>query len=140
MDLSDVLVREKRKRCRVTPEQLKHLERIFATDRNPTAARRREISEMLGMQERQTQVWFQNRRAKAKVMEAKLPATLPHTKIVSNLPSTDEVDLVNLIHEDEIVEVIPCTDLAVGSWRRIAASTSKRDQIAYLCNVKQCLT
>lgn len=53
--------KEKRKRSRVTPEQLAHLERLFATDRSPTAARRKEISEMLGMQERQTQIWFQNR-------------------------------------------------------------------------------
>lgn len=54
--------REKRKRSRVTPEQLTHLERFFAADRSPTAARRKEISELLGMQERQTQIWFQNRR------------------------------------------------------------------------------
>ena len=53
--------KEKRKRSRVTPEQLAHLERLFATDRSPTAARRKEISDMLGMQERQTQIWFQNR-------------------------------------------------------------------------------
>lgn len=53
--------KEKRKRSRVTPEQLAHLERFFATDRSPTAAKRREISELLGMQERQTQIWFQNR-------------------------------------------------------------------------------
>jgi hypothetical protein len=54
--------REKRKRSRVTPEQLVHLERFFTMDRSPTAARRKEISDMLGMQERQTQIWFQNRR------------------------------------------------------------------------------
>lgn len=53
--------REKRKRSRVTPEQLVHLECFFSVDRSPTAARRREISELLGMQERQTQIWFQNR-------------------------------------------------------------------------------
>ena len=53
--------KEKRKRSRVTPEQLAHLERLFAADRSPTAARRKEISDMLGMQERQTQIWFQNR-------------------------------------------------------------------------------
>lgn len=53
--------KEKRKRSRVTPEQLVHLERFFAMDRSPTAARRKEISESLGMQERQTQIWFQNR-------------------------------------------------------------------------------
>jgi regulatory protein PHO2 len=53
--------KEKRKRSRVNPEQLIHLERFFALDRSPTAARRREISDLLGMQERQTQIWFQNR-------------------------------------------------------------------------------
>ena len=53
--------REKRKRSRVTPDQLVHLERYFSMDRSPTATRRREISELLGMQERQTQIWFQNR-------------------------------------------------------------------------------
>lgn len=53
--------KEKRKRTRVTPEQLEQLESFFAADRSPTAARRKEISDLLGMQERQTQVWFQNR-------------------------------------------------------------------------------
>lgn len=56
-------MKEKRKRSRVTPDQLVQLERIFVADRSPTAARRREISELLGMQERQTQIWFQNRYA-----------------------------------------------------------------------------
>jgi regulatory protein PHO2 len=55
--------KEKRKRSRVTPDQLVHLERFFSVDRSPTANRRREISELLNMQERQTQIWFQNRRA-----------------------------------------------------------------------------
>jgi hypothetical protein len=53
--------KEKRKRSRVTPEQLIHLENFFKVDRSPTAARRREIGELLNMQERQTQIWFQNR-------------------------------------------------------------------------------
>jgi hypothetical protein len=56
-------VPEKRKRCRVNPQQLMRLEQIFAQERSPTAARRKEISEELGMQERQTQIWFQNRLA-----------------------------------------------------------------------------
>jgi regulatory protein PHO2 len=55
--------KEKRKRSRVTPEQLVHLERFFSLDRSPTAIRRKEISDLLGMQERQTQIWFQNRSA-----------------------------------------------------------------------------
>ncbi|EJU04705.1 hypothetical protein DACRYDRAFT_114058 [Dacryopinax primogenitus] len=61
----------KRKRSRVTPEQLTRLEELFASDRSPTVSRRKEISAELGMRERQTQIWFQNRRAKAKVQEGR---------------------------------------------------------------------
>lgn len=52
---------EKRKRSRVTPEQLIELEREFSTNRTPTGAERKSISDRLGMNERQTQIWFQNR-------------------------------------------------------------------------------
>jgi hypothetical protein len=52
---------EKRKRSRVTPEQLPILEQEFAKNRTPTGAQRKAISERLGMRERQTQIWFQNR-------------------------------------------------------------------------------
>ncbi|KAF5367048.1 hypothetical protein D9758_004053 [Tetrapyrgos nigripes] len=134
--------REKKKRCRVTPEQLVHLERYFVSDRSPTAARRREISELLGMQERQTQIWFQNRRAKAKMLDGKLTNrqgtdTPPDTPSFAN--ATD-VDVYNLLHEDEPITLIPCTDLSIGTWRRIATSLSKHDLIAYVCESKRCLT
>ena len=59
----------KRKRGRVNPTQLAHLERAYSQDRSLDATRRKEISEALGMEERQTQIWFQNRRAKAKLLE-----------------------------------------------------------------------
>ncbi|KAF8150555.1 hypothetical protein B0H34DRAFT_614950, partial [Crassisporium funariophilum] len=136
--------KEKRKRSRVTPEQLMHLERYFSVDRSPTAARRREISELLGMQERQTQIWFQNRRAKAKLQDGKHNPRGDSTEAPPDTPpqlSTGfQVDLHNLIHEDEPVTIIPCTDLSVGTWRRIATSMSKHDLVAYVSDVKRCLT
>lgn len=58
----------KRKRGRVNPTQLAYLERAYLADRSLDAARRKEISQKLGMDERQTQIWFQNRRAKAKLL------------------------------------------------------------------------
>lgn len=67
----------KRKRSRVTPVQLAHLERVFTKDKSPTAAKRKELAEILGMNERQTQVWFQNRRAKAKLLEQRARAGRP---------------------------------------------------------------
>lgn len=72
--------RERRKRSRVSPEQLIVLEAIFAADRCPTAVRRKEISEQLGMNERQTQIWFQNRCAFAlcpRVVCSPLTASTP---------------------------------------------------------------
>ncbi|KIJ14209.1 hypothetical protein PAXINDRAFT_12861 [Paxillus involutus ATCC 200175] len=133
--------REKRKRSRVTPEQLVHLERFFTMDRSPTAARRKEISDMLGMQERQTQIWFQNRRAKlqdGKKGRGGSAETPPDTP--PELATGYEADLHSLLHEDEPVTIIPCTDLSVGTWRRIATTVGKHDLVAYLCDTKRCLT
>ncbi|KAA1467414.1 homeobox-domain-containing protein [Dentipellis sp. KUC8613] len=134
--------REKRKRSRVTPEQLIHLERIFTTDRSPTAARRKEISDMLGMQERQTQIWFQNRRAKAKLLDGKTKTQTADTPPNSppELSPGFEVDLHNLLHEDEPVMIIPCSDLSIGTWRRMATTVGKHDLVAYVCEPRQCLT
>ncbi|KAF9000757.1 hypothetical protein BDQ17DRAFT_1359489, partial [Cyathus striatus] len=136
-------IKEKRKRSRVTPEQLSDLEAIFATDRSPTAARRREISDLLGMQERQTQIWFQNRRAKAKLQDCR-PGNgrtfEPPPETPPELSAGFQVDLHNLIHESEPVTIIPCTELTIGSWRRIASTIAKYDLVAYVSNSKRCLT
>ncbi|KAL0954726.1 hypothetical protein HGRIS_003679 [Hohenbuehelia grisea] len=132
--------KEKRKRSRVTPDQLVHLERFFAADRSPTAVRRREISDLLGMQERQTQIW----RAKAKLQDGKPKGRSSSTEAPPTSPpeliTGFEVDLHQLIHEDEPVTIIPCTNLAIGTWQRIASPGRSHDLIAYLCDTKRCLT
>lgn len=107
----------KRKRSRVTPVQLAHLERVFAKDRSPTAAKRKELAEVLGMNERQTQVWFQNRRAKAKLLEQRARAGRPPVARGENSGSSSgasygtggsggmngdgDADALSRIHEDE---------------------------------------
>ncbi|KAG6909986.1 hypothetical protein DXG01_013986 [Tephrocybe rancida] len=136
---------EKRKRSRVTPDQLQHLERFFLLDRSPTAARRREISDLLGMQERQTQIWFQNRRAKAKLLDGRqqhrrVTIEVPPPESPPRLSTGNQADLHNLIHEDGAVTIIPCTDLTIGSWRRIATTVAKHDLVAYVSDTKRCLT
>ncbi|KAJ7158929.1 hypothetical protein C8R46DRAFT_907311 [Mycena filopes] len=135
---------EKPKRSRVTPEQLVHLERFFSVERSPTASRRREIGELLGMHERQTQIWFQNRRAKAKLQSSKLKKAkdMCHADamVLPRLSTSFEKELNSLIHEDEPVTFIPCSDLSIGCWRRIATDTSQRDLVAYTCEAKRCLT
>ncbi|SJK99983.1 uncharacterized protein ARMOST_03294 [Armillaria ostoyae] len=145
--------KERRKRSRVTAEQLVHLEQFFAVERSPTAARRREISELLGMEERQTQVWFQNRRAKAKMLQTKnkdsvqaVSHPVPQRQADIIVPESPpklltgfQADLQRLIHETEPITIIPCTNLSIGTWRRIASSVSKHDLVAYVCENKQTL-
>jgi len=38
------------------------------------------------------------------------------------------------------VTIIPCSDLSIGTWRRIATAVGKHDLVAYLCDAKRCLT
>ena len=38
------------------------------------------------------------------------------------------------------VTIIPCTDLTIGTWRRIATQVSKHDLVAYVCESRNCLT
>lgn len=59
--------RKKRNKC--TPEQYRQLEAFFAKNRNPTGKVREELSKSIQMPERSVQVWFQNKRAKTKIME-----------------------------------------------------------------------
>jgi regulatory protein PHO2 len=131
---------EKRKRCRVTPEQLTHLETFFASERSPTAIRRREISEMLGMNDRQTQIWFQNRRAKEKQQLEKRKTRShsggPPSPHLQDL-SLYEAEIASIIHEEGSITLIPCADITIGSWRRV--STSRFDLIAYINEQRQCL-
>ncbi|KAJ8072606.1 hypothetical protein PM082_016165 [Marasmius tenuissimus] len=145
----------KRKRCRVTPDQLVHLERMFLTDRNPNASRRREISETLGMNERQTQVWFQNRRAKAKTQGGKLLTRRISETFASSEPSPSRTaeaveqtqtypqagsTIYDFISEEQVIELIPCTELSIGTWRRIPTPPECNDLLAYICNSKECLS
>ncbi|KAF7727968.1 hypothetical protein EC973_006856 [Apophysomyces ossiformis] len=57
-----------RKRTRATPEQLAVLEKTFSINPSPNTRVREQLSRELGMSERSIQIWFQNRRAKAKNM------------------------------------------------------------------------
>lgn len=103
----------KRKRSRVSPQQLAHLERVFGKDRSPTATKRKELADLLGMNERQTQVWFQNRRAKQKLLDQRARAGRPPVQRgdhsgsssggsynATGLPEAD-ADALSRIHEDE---------------------------------------
>ncbi|KAF2069648.1 hypothetical protein CYY_009033 [Polysphondylium violaceum] len=61
----------KKKRKRISPEQLRILEKIFVTHQHPTLNLRKQLAIELSMTPRSVQIWFQNRRAKARHMEFK---------------------------------------------------------------------
>lgn len=55
-----------KKRQRATSSQLQLLKKVFETTQTPTAELRLQISQEIDMTERSVQIWFQNKRAKAK--------------------------------------------------------------------------
>ncbi|KAF8736591.1 hypothetical protein AX14_014325 [Amanita brunnescens Koide BX004] len=133
--------KEKKKRSRVSPAQLAQLEQFFAEDRSPTASRRKEISQALGMPERQTQIWFQNRRAKAKQQDGKPPKPKPtENEAPGALSSAPDSNFYNAAHDEMPVTCIPCKSLTIGTWRRITIAGGRPDLIAYVCESSQCLT
>ncbi|KAG8791215.1 hypothetical protein FRC17_008779, partial [Serendipita sp. 399] len=131
---------EKARRNRVTPEQLIELEKEFATNRTPNGAQRKAISDRLGMKERQTQIWFQNRRAKAKHQETK--PTSPGMGGPDGVPSSGDLGayIAQLIREKEPVTLIPCSDLRIGHWTRINPSTMHHEVLAYMSQARQCIS
>ena len=58
-----------KKRTRVTPSQLTILEETFALSATPDSKMRKQLAQKLQMPERSIQIWFQNRRAKVKMLQ-----------------------------------------------------------------------
>ncbi|KAI8337701.1 homeobox domain-containing protein [Chlamydoabsidia padenii] len=58
-----------KKRTRVTPTQLSILEDTFSVSATPDSKLRKHLAQKLQMPERSIQIWFQNRRAKVKLIQ-----------------------------------------------------------------------
>ncbi|KAI8339015.1 homeobox domain-containing protein [Chlamydoabsidia padenii] len=58
-----------KKRTRVTPTQLAILEDTFSVSATPDSKMRKHLAQKLQMPERSIQIWFQNRRAKVKMLQ-----------------------------------------------------------------------
>lgn len=65
-----------RKRQRLSEEALRILQEAFKRTRKPSATERNKLAKEVGLSERAVQIWFQNRRAKAKKDESDASATL----------------------------------------------------------------
>ncbi|ORX51875.1 homeobox, partial [Hesseltinella vesiculosa] len=53
-------------RQRMTSDQCQTLEAVYICDTKPNATKRHVLAQQLGMSPRTIQIWFQNKRAKAK--------------------------------------------------------------------------
>ncbi|KAG0056066.1 hypothetical protein BGZ83_006503 [Gryganskiella cystojenkinii] len=69
---------KKAKRKRITPEQLEDLVGLFEKTDTPSFEVREKLAKKLGMSNREIQVWFQNRRAKANRVKINEQAALHH--------------------------------------------------------------
>ncbi|KAF9425661.1 hypothetical protein BGZ94_007343 [Podila epigama] len=69
---------KKAKRKRITTEQLEHLVGLFEKTDTPSFEIREGLAKKLGMTNREIQVWFQNRRAKANRVKINEQAALHH--------------------------------------------------------------
>lgn len=96
------------RRARATRPQLEILEAAFATNSHPNLKVREELGGRLGMTERSVQIWFQNKRAKAKASMRKKSIFLREEAMkrrhITTMPAAS---------------VFSCDALSIGAWQRI---------------------
>lgn len=74
-------------RLRVTAHQRVQLEKFFVNDRSPDAHQYHEISQLLGMPEHQTRVWFRNKYAHCHLSFFRTQSAHPYTTPGARSPS-----------------------------------------------------
>jgi len=156
------------KRQRATQDQLATLEVEFHKNPTPTATVRERIAEDINMTERSVQIWFQNRRAKIKLMakksietgedsDGKIPESMRRHLALQVMAGKSlggnflgRSGLVPygggnmLMGGDQgsqgkvVIQHLECRSLSIGSWRRIGQNTM--DLIIFYSPDKACMT
>ncbi|EEH45852.2 uncharacterized protein PADG_02002 [Paracoccidioides brasiliensis Pb18] len=147
------------KRQRATQDQLATLEMEFNKNPTPTAAVRERIAEEINMTERSVQIWFQNRRAKIKMIAKKgiesgedcdaIPESMRQYLALHFDPSkSDARNLFNRGYGTEmhqsassgktVIHHLECGSLRIGSWCRVAQTAM--DLIIFYCPAKGIVT
>ncbi|OBT48864.1 hypothetical protein VE00_00699 [Pseudogymnoascus sp. WSF 3629] len=155
------------KRQRATQDQLATLEQEFLKNPTPTASVRERIADEINMTERSVQIWFQNRRAKIKLLAKK---GIEGGEDIDNIPEGMRQYLglqtmesgrpmgANFMGRDGLVSYraggmmgadhgpqgkvlihhFHCRSLQIGSWKRIGQTMM--DLIIFYSPKKECMT
>ncbi|KAF7712613.1 Homeobox transcription factor RfeB-like protein [Penicillium ucsense] len=152
------------KRQRATQDQLVTLEVEFNKNPTPTAATRERIANDINMTERSVQIWFQNRRAKIKMLAKKsietgegcdnIPESMRHYLAMQFDPSKpgarDPLGRAagyggpGIYASDAnssgkvVISHFTCRSLSIGSWRRIGQNAM--DLVIFYSPDKACMT
>lgn len=134
-----LLLGEKKKRQRATPDQVAILEEAFELNSSPDAMFREALAKKCNMTERSIQIWFQNKRAKVKLINKKAQeAALQSQQLEQqqrllfqfqqelmqshyNLSPTSTKKMVSM--ENFIVQ-FPAKTLKIGTWQRISLNSN----------------
>ncbi|KAL4764024.1 homeobox domain-containing protein [Aspergillus foveolatus] len=152
------------KRQRATQDQLVLLEMEFNKNPTPTAATRERIAQEINMTERSVQIWFQNRRAKIKMLAKKsietgegcdsIPESMRQYLAMQFDPSKPGARDpfgrtggygANGAYPNEptptgkvVIHHFTCRSLTIGSWRRIGQNAM--DLVVFYSPEKACMT
>lgn len=156
------------KRQRATQDQLVTLEVEFNKNPTPTATVRERIAEDINMTERSVQIWFQNRRAKIKLLAKKsietgedcdaIPESMRQYLAVQAMESGKSLGGNFLgrsglmpygggsmmMGGDQgpqgkvVIHHLSCRSLSIGSWRRVGQNAM--DLIIFYSPEKGCMT
>ncbi|KAK1138608.1 Transcription factor [Aspergillus melleus] len=152
------------KRQRATQDQLVTLELEFNKNPTPTAATRERIAQDINMTERSVQIWFQNRRAKIKMLAKKsietgegcdsIPESMRQYLAMQFDPSkpgardpfgrTGGYGTSGAFPNEAtpsgkvVIHHFTCRSLTIGSWRRIGQNAM--DLVVFYSPEKACMT
>ncbi|KAK6536474.1 hypothetical protein TWF281_000707 [Arthrobotrys megalospora] len=152
------------KRQRATQDQLVTLEREFSKNPTPTAVVRDRIAQEINMTERSVQIWFQNRRAKIKLIAKK--SLENGGEDIDSIPESVRLYLANQNPEMKalaygtsgalngfgggfsapgeastgkiVIHHFTCRSLNIGTWRRIGQNAM--DLVVFYSPEKACIT
>lgn len=152
------------KRQRATQDQLVTLEVEFNKNPTPTAATRERIASDINMTERSVQIWFQNRRAKIKMLAKKsietgegcdsIPESMRHYLAMQFDPAKPGTrdpfgrsvgyNAPGMYANESnpngkvVISHFTCRSLTIGSWRRIGQNAM--DLVVFYSPDKACMT